>query len=272
MGGDGFVEVEGFKTYFRIAGGVEAPGRHPVLVLHGGPGLPHPYLEPLDRLATGRRVVYYDQIGCGNSDVPDAAYEWSMDTLVRQVAATRSALDLDGPVHLYGQSFGGFLALEHVLRGGSVASLILADTAASMPKAAEGMLALRGGDPSPEAHQAFMRKHFFGGDGSVPEPVGRAFSKLGAACYTALWGVGLAPSGPLKDWDVSDRLGRIAVPTLIFNGRDDEIPPACGEAMHHAIAGSEFHVFEDSAHLPMHTEPDAHDRLVGSFLERVEAA
>ena len=49
----------------------EEPGKLPVLTLHGGPGACHDYLEPMEGLAaTGRRVIFYDQLGCGNSAVP----------------------------------------------------------------------------------------------------------------------------------------------------------------------------------------------------------
>ncbi len=267
---EGTVDVGGFKTWYGIVGEREEPGRLPLLVVHGGPGLPHDYLEPLTALAAGRRVFFYDQIGCGKSDRPPPGYAWSLRLLADQVAGTRRALGLEGPILLYGQSFGGFLALEHVLGGGAVAGLVLANTAASMPMASERLMALRGGDSSEEAEQAFMRRHFFGGDGTPPEPVARAFASFGAECYAAIWGSGVTPSGPLADWDVSDRLQDLHAPTLVFNGRDDQLAPDCGQEIHRGISGSEFHVFEHSAHLPFFTEPEEHRRLVGDFLARAE--
>jgi len=67
---EGFVEFRGFRTWYRSIG-VNAPGRLPLLVLHGGPGATHQYLEPLAELAaSGRRVILYDQLGCGRSDRP----------------------------------------------------------------------------------------------------------------------------------------------------------------------------------------------------------
>jgi pimeloyl-ACP methyl ester carboxylesterase len=267
---EGFVAVGGHRTWYGITGDGEEPGRLPVLVLHGGPGLPHDYLEPLASLAQGRRVIFYDQIGCGRSERPPAGHPWSLASTVAEVGETRAALGLDGPLHLYGQSYGGFLALEHVLGGGQVASLILANTAGSMPSAAARLLALRGDDPSPQAQQAFMQRHFFGGDGNPPEPAQRAFAGFGGECYSAIWGTGVTPSGPLRDWDVSARLGEIKVPTLIFNGADDQLTPDCGRDLHRGIEGSRFHVFDRSAHLPFFTEPEAHHQLVSDFLAGVE--
>src|SRR3954469_9116802 len=111
-----------------------ASGKLPLLVLHGGPGFPHDYLEDLARLADdGRTVVFYDQIGCGKSDHPDDSALWTMPTFVEEVAAVRDAVGLDR-VHILGHSWGGWLALEFALRQPSgLSSLILASTCASIP-------------------------------------------------------------------------------------------------------------------------------------------
>ena len=46
----------GYRTWYQVLGDPSASGRRlPLLVLHGGPGLPHDYLEDLAVLAeTGR--------------------------------------------------------------------------------------------------------------------------------------------------------------------------------------------------------------------------
>ncbi len=65
---EGRIPFRGASTWYRIVGEAEAPGRLPLVCLHGGPGAAHDYLEPLEGLAgTGRRVVFYDQLGCGRS-------------------------------------------------------------------------------------------------------------------------------------------------------------------------------------------------------------
>ena len=70
---EGTVLFRGYRTWYQMLGDPSAAGRRlPLLVLHGGPGLPHDYLEDLGVLAeTGRPVVFYDQLGCGKSDHPD---------------------------------------------------------------------------------------------------------------------------------------------------------------------------------------------------------
>src|SRR5829696_773402 len=71
---EGFVSFGGFRIWYRVVGDLaqQEPAKFPLLVLHGGPGGPSDYLEPLEELAdAGRPIVFYDQLGCGNSDQPN---------------------------------------------------------------------------------------------------------------------------------------------------------------------------------------------------------
>jgi proline-specific peptidase len=97
-----------------------------LLTLHGGPGAGHDYLEPLEGLATDRAVVFYDQLGCGKSDQPDDRTLWLMERFVTEVDTVRRTLGLE-QIHLLGQSWGGWLAIEYMLtRPYGVVSLTLA--------------------------------------------------------------------------------------------------------------------------------------------------
>lgn len=69
---EGFITFRGYKVWYGIAGKGEAPGRAPLLCLHGGPGGTHDYLEPLRAMSgAGRRVIFYDPLGVGDSDHPN---------------------------------------------------------------------------------------------------------------------------------------------------------------------------------------------------------
>ena len=90
-------------------------GNAPLLLLHGGPGACHDYLESMAALsATGRRVIFYDQQGCGNSDQPDDPARWTIDFYLREIDAVRAALGLDR-LHILGQSWGGMLLMEYLV-------------------------------------------------------------------------------------------------------------------------------------------------------------
>src|ERR671937_1482790 len=127
---EGYVDFRGYRTWYRVVGDRESDAV-PLLALHGGPGSTHHYFAPLERLADERTVVLYDQIGCGDSDRP-TDLESSVDVFRDEVTAVREQLGLDR-IHLLGTSWGGMLALEHVLSGAEgVVSLILSSTLASI--------------------------------------------------------------------------------------------------------------------------------------------
>src|SRR4051794_10326005 len=126
---EGWVEVDGFRTWYRVVGDPSGP-RAPLLCLHGGPGSTSTYHERLESLAGERAVVRYDQLGCGHSERPDDP-RWTLALYRAEVDAVRAELGL-GRVHLLGTSWGGMLALEHALaRPGTLAGLILSSTLAS---------------------------------------------------------------------------------------------------------------------------------------------
>jgi proline-specific peptidase len=290
---EGFVSFKGYKVWYRIVGGGEAPGKLPLLCLHGGPGVPHDYLEPLEGMAaTGRRVIFYDQLGCGSSDQPHDPSMWTVGLFVEEVGVVRRALGLER-VHLLGQSWGGMLAMEYALtQPAGLASLVVSDSPASMPQWVSEANRLRadlpsdvqqtllkheaaGTEASPEYQEAMMvfyRRHVCRLD-PYPACLNRAFDKL--AQNPEVYHTMNGPSefhviGTLKEWNIVGRLGEIRVPTLVIGGRYDEATPAITETVHRGIPGSEWVIFENSAHLPHVEETERYLQVLDRFLARVE--
>jgi proline-specific peptidase len=101
----------------------------------------------------------------------------------------------------------------------------------------------------------------------------RARAKFGVQVYETMWGPNeFTVTGTLRDWDVVGRLGEIRVPTLITSGRHDECTPALVEPLHRGISGSDWVLFEESAHMAYLEEPERYRQVVGGFLDRVERA
>ncbi|HLQ42855.1 MAG TPA: proline iminopeptidase-family hydrolase, partial [Thermoplasmata archaeon] len=75
--------------------------------------------------------------------------------------------------------------------------------------------------------------------------------------------------GTIKDWDVTDQLPRIKVPTLVTVGRYDEVTPRVAESIHRGIRGSKIVRFEKSAHLAMWEERAHYIEVVRDFLDGV---
>jgi pimeloyl-ACP methyl ester carboxylesterase len=246
-----------------------------VLVLHGGPGGCHDPLEGLGALAEqGRRIVFYDQLGSGESSRPGDPSLWTVETFVEQLQTVRDGLGLS-EIHLFGSSWGGMLALEYAFtRPPGLRSLILNSTPTSAPRWAEETLRLHADLPpgldEKRAEEEFKRRHIIRLD-PEPEVLARAREKFGTQVYETMWGPNeFTVAGTLKGWDVIDRLGEIKVPTLITSGRYDECTPKLVEPLHQGIKGSEWVLFEESAHMAYLEEPKRYLEVAGSFLDHVE--
>ena len=129
--GEGFIEVTGGKVWYKIVGGGSSI---PLLMLHGGNGVSSIYLKPLEALADQRPLVFFDQLGCGNSPGPSDTSLWTIENFVEQIAAVRKALNLK-QVHLYGHSWGTMLAIDYMLgEPAGVQSLVLASPVLSIER------------------------------------------------------------------------------------------------------------------------------------------
>ena len=145
-------------------------------------------------------------------------------------------------------------------------SLVLNSTPTSAPRWAEETERLAVGLDEEE----FKRRHVCRLD-PEPEVLARSRAKSGKQVYETMWGPNeFTVTGTLKDWDVIGRLCEIEVPALITSGRHDECTPTLVEPLHAGIAGSEWVLFEESAHMPYLEEPVRYLEAVGDFLDRVE--
>ena len=290
---EGRLPFHGFTDWYGIAGDSADPGKFPVLVLHGGPGAAHDYLEPIAALsATGRPVLFYDQLGCGLSDHPHDPSLWEVPLFVEEVGAVRRALGLDR-VHVLGQSWDGMLGMEYALtRPTGLESLIVANSPAGMTQWVSEANRLRAELPPDvqarltqheqagttetaeyqDAVMAFYQRHVCRVD-PFPDCVQRSFAQIEAdpEVYHTMNG----PSefhviGRLKTWDITPRLGEIAVPTLVLSGRYDEATPLIAETVQRGIPGAEWVLFEESSHMPHVEETERYLRVVDDFLTRVE--
>jgi proline-specific peptidase len=288
-----FLSIDGHRVWTRRVGPATQTNRWPVVLLHGGPGVPSDYLEPLERLAAdGHELIRYDQRGCGSSDHPDDPALLKVESFVAELAQVCSALGLER-FHLYGQSWGGMLALEAALAGvPGVASLVLSNTPASMPLWAAETGRLRRELPTEilavlnsheqagttnssayqEALMGFYRRHVCRLD-PWPECLWRSFRAMeqDPRVYQAMCGPNeFMITGSLKHWDVTERLGTIQQPTLVIGGEYDEATPMITEALHRGIPHSEWVVFKDASHLTHLEQPDAYLRLLSGFFTKVE--
>jgi proline iminopeptidase len=284
---EGYLDVPGGRVWYRSVG----EGGAPLLCLHGGPGFTHYYLEALEDLADRRRVVFYDQLGCGRSDRPDDVSLWTVDRFVEELVTVRSALGLDR-LHLFGSSWGGMLAEQYVLdRKPELVSLTLCGSPASMRRwvrECDELLAEepddvrsairtheeRGFTDCPEYQAAilgFYRRHVCRLD-PWPEGLERSFAEAGLQVYHHMNGPSeFTVTGTLADWDVTERLSEIEVPTLLVGGAYDECRPAHMADMARRIPGAQHVVIEDASHLCFAEQREQFMALMNEFLSRRES-
>jgi proline-specific peptidase len=285
---EGYVDFRGNRTWYRVVGDLGSE-RSPLLALHGGPGSTHHYFAPLEQLADERAVVVYDQIGCGQSD-RSADIEWSVGLFRDEVDAVREQLGLER-IHLLGTSWGGMLALEHVLAGArGIVSLVLSSTLADNHQWAAEQRRLRNElppevvatldrleaagayhDPDYERAEAvYMDRHFYRG----PKPraeLERMREERGREAYEAMCGPNeWSMTGVLRDWDVCGRLREIDVPTLVIRGRYDMCTDAIAATLTAGLKHAREVVLDESSHTPVLEETERYLDEVRTFLRESE--
>lgn len=291
---EGRIPFKGYSTWYRIVDHGEAPGKLPLLCLHGGPGAAHDYLESLDAMAaTGRRVIYYDQLGCGNSSLPHPTPEmWTVELFVEEIDTVRKALGLER-IHLLGQSWGGMLAMEYMLtQPKGIASLTIASSPASMKQWVAEANRLRA--KLPVDVQAALDKHEAAGTTSDPEYVAatdafyaqhvcrvlprpdyvaRSFRAIDVnpEVYNTMNGPNeFFVVGTLKKWDIIDRLPEISAPTLVTSGKYDEATPLIAGTVYTGIPGARWVTFDHSSHMAHVEETDRYIRVLSAWLAENE--
>jgi proline-specific peptidase len=286
--GSGHVKVPGGSVWYQVVG--DGPGT-PLLVLHGGPGVPSYYLKPLAALGKDRPVIFYDQLGCGRSPAPDDTTLWTMPRFVAELAAVREALGLK-QVHVLGHSWGTMLAVDYMLtRPSGVRSLVLSSPALSIGRwiaDADTLLGTlpdsvrqvivnneRNGTTDSPEYQAAMGvyyERYLSRRQPWSADIDSSLSQIGMSVYGYMEGPSeFTITGTLKGYERADRLGELELPVLFTVGRYDEARPATVRYYQSLVPGSKLVLFENSGHLTMQDEPEAYVQAVGEFLNRVDA-
>ena len=286
---EGYIPVTGGKIWYKIVGANRK--NIPLLVLHGGPGAPHDYLEPFEALSDERPVIFYDQLGCGNSDKPGDTSLWTLERFVNELEQVRTYLGLD-KMHLHGQSWGTMLAVDFILtkEPKGVVSLILSGPCLSssrftsdqkvylseLPDTLQRIVneseasGYFGSREYQDAMMAYYKIHVCRLD-PWPDCLNRTLEKLGHEVYEQMWGPSeFTVTGTLKGYERVDLLNIISIPTLFTCGRYDEATPSTTEYYHSMLPGSEIVIFEDASHEHHLEKTDEYFEVVRGFIDKTE--
>jgi proline-specific peptidase len=283
----GFITSKGLKLYYEI----EGEGQ-PLILLNGGPGFSHAYLQSLTALKADARLIFFDQRGTGRSDKADPR-DYTVDANVEDVEQLRRELALDDFI-LFGHSWGGMLAQAYVLKyPARVSRLVLADTFSSAADVNAALARMRAAVPEatravyvryeqeglykdrdryPDEYEAALDIAYEPVTLSVPAPeyLQDMFSKVAYDVYRVMWGEAteFKLTGTLAQFDAVPRLREIRVPTLVIVGASDMPTIAMAQETAGSIPGARLVVFEHSRHFPFIEEPDKFLTVMREFIHR----
>ncbi len=264
-----------------------------VLLLHGGPGFPHDYLEAMESFLpqAGIEMYYYDQLGVGNSDIPDDPSLWNLPRYTTEVEEVRHGLNLDNFV-LYGHSWGGILAIEYALNHqqhlrGLVISNMAAGTQAYLkridtlkqqlltPDQRAQLSALEAAkDYDNPAYNHIVEEILYPKMlcrlSPWPEPLSRAFRLGNQKIYNQMQGKSeFEVTGNLKDWERWDRLHEIRVRTLTIGAKYDEMDPDDMVKMAKMMPNAASAICPNGSHLDLWDDQAIYFRHLLAFLRSV---
>lgn len=271
-----------------------------VLLLHGGPGANHEYLESFDSFfpGVGIEYYYYDQLESSYSDQPNDSSLWHLDRFVEEVEQVRLALNLDkNNFYLYGQSWGGILALEYALKyQDNIKALIISNMMSSIPDYIKYAKEVLGPQLDPEVLSEikaiestgnfsdpryielisthYYPKHVFRKPlVNWPEPVVRSFNNTNEALYVAMQGpseFGVAGDARLKKWDRKADLSKIKVPTLTIGGTYDTMDPKHMKWMSTQVQHGRYVNCPEGSHLSMYDDQETYFKGLIKFIMDVD--
>ncbi|KAI0254989.1 prolyl aminopeptidase-2 [Lactifluus subvellereus] len=295
---EGYVEFEyaplgkPMQTWYRVIGDLTAAKNPPLVCLHGGPGAVHTYLTPFQDLNSTYDipVIFYDQAGNGRSThvqeadasvLTESLFLAELDNLIARLGVEE--------YDLLGHSWGGMLAMRFaVQQPKGLRRLVVISSPMDvrlwceaqnklrtrLPQEVQDTLAQheKAGTTGSEEYQAavgeFWRRHLCRID-PFPQDVQAAFQSLeeDPTVYLTMYGpFQFDVIGTIKDWTITDELHKIAIPTLLINGRYDEAQDSTMAPAFAHIPKVRWVTLENSSHMSHWEERERVMEIVGGFL------
>jgi len=285
-----------YKTFYKVFGTISSTAPTPLVMLHGGPGIPSQYMELFSDLTVAHSVpvVVYDQIGCGRStSLPDKGGEFfKPDLFMDELENLLKHLKITDNFDLGGQSWGCLLGalfagkrrppgLKHLILLNPLARMD--DWVASnkqlcktLPQEVQDVIV------NSEASGTVTTKEYQEALGVFmgtylcrlqpwPEPVMASLVAMqqnphvGHLMYGKAW---LECQGTLKHFDITEYLPKIQVPTLVCNAEFDQSQDFVVQPFFDLIPKVRWFKFNGASHMLHFEQREKCMKLVGQFLGR----
>lgn len=272
--GGSFVQLADGVTHYELSNNT----RDQTVVLVHGFSVPYFIFDPTFHFLSqhGFRVLRYDLFGRGFSDRPDTDY--NIDLFVTQLTHLLDALRLTRPVTLLGLSMGGPIAAAFTARYPQrVEKLILIDPAGARPVIYSRMLKVLS---TPFLGETILS--LAGTGGMVKNIASDFFDKKLVEQFQQRYIVQMQFKGFRRAILSSIRnnmlesflgtyrkVGTFNTPVLLLWGRHDTtVPLEHSQEICTAIPTAEFHIIEDSSHIPHYEKPEETHALLLDFLRK----
>ncbi len=277
-----YINIGSARLFFDVVGeGLNASNpdmslRPTLILLHGGPGYDHSTLRPyFDRYSNTHQLIYLDHRGCGRSTGEKET--WNLNQWADDIAMFCKTLGVEQPV-VFGQSFGGMVAMHYAARHpADVSKLILSSTAAQFRlEETVKMMSEFGGETAGAVAQEFFSK-----------PSQAAYDTYGKVCLPLYSNPKSKKNNDFRDraierpevalhffdnemiqMDMRQEISKIKCPTLVIGGNIDPVtPPVCSQEIVKFIGkNAHLHMFEDCGHGPHRDNPDGTEKIMREFL------
>ena len=300
-GGAKLIPIKTPKGTFNVW--VKKVGNNPtmrLLLLNGGPGATHEYFECFENFfpKEGIEFIYYDQLGCGNSEDPKDTSMWDLNRYVEEVEQVRQALGLNKDnFYLLGHSWGGLLAMEYALKyQQNLKGLVISNMMSSCPaygKYANEVLSKqfdplildsirtieKNNDFQNPKYMELLLPNFYAKHvcriplEQWPEPINRSFGKMNQSLYVTMQGPSeFGVAGKLVNWDVSAQLPSIKVPTLTIGGTHDTMDPEHMKWMSTQFPNGSFLLCPKGSHMSMYDDQQVYFEGLIRFMKETDQA
>lgn len=267
-----------------------------ILLLHGGPAMTHEYMECFESFfpQQGFEFYEYDQLGSYYSDQPTDSSLWTIERFADEVDQVRKAIGGDSTnFYVLGNSWGGILGMEYALRyQQNMKALLVANMMASCPQygryanevlakqmdpavLAEVRALEEKGDFANSRYMELLMPNYYAKHicrlPQFPDAVNRSLKHANGTIYTLMQGpseFGIA--GRLANWDITDRLKEIRIPTLMIGAKYDTMDPAAMETQSKQVQKGRYLYCPNGSHLAMWDDQQVFMNGVIRFIKDVD--
>ncbi|MDB5221467.1 MAG: hypothetical protein JWN83_134 [Chitinophagaceae bacterium] len=284
---EGYVHLKEGKVWYKIVG---SGNKTPLLLLHGGPGVPSYYLNSMAALGEDRPVIFLDQLGCGRSDRNIDSTLMTVESFVNELKEFTDSIHLTS-FYLYGHSWGTMLGMDYYLKYPQhIKAIIFASPCLSVPfweRDADSLIntlpdSIKTAININEKNKTFDLPAYQSAIGyyydrflcinKKPSPDRDSTrANIDGKTYMTMWGPSeFTATGNLKGYDRSPDLPKIKVPVLFICGEFDEAVPSTVKYLSTLVPEAKFEEVKNAAHLTQIDNPAENNRIIKNYLHQVD--